>query len=145
MSSFINQAVSAIMAALQSAPPVAPSIGRVNLRPIAQASGQAVIIRPVNAAPASVNDFTGQPTSWACAIAVECYARSTGTTAPDQSVDALIETVYARLMTDPTLSGVVINLAPKQINYDFDADGEKTACATLEIHTLQHATNGALS
>lgn len=49
MSSLINQAVSAIMASLQSAPAVATSIGRVNLRPTAQALTQAVVVRPLAA------------------------------------------------------------------------------------------------
>jgi len=145
MTTLVNQSVTAICAALQSAPAVAASIGRVNLRPIAQASAQAVVVRPLGAVPGSVTEYAGQPLLWECSIAVECYARSTGSAAPDQSVDALLESVYARLMQDTTLSGAVLSIDPKQITYDFDADGDKSACATLVFSTISRASAGLLS
>jgi hypothetical protein len=89
--------------------------------------------------------FSSMPLSWTTSIAVECYARSTGSTAPDQSVDALLESVYARLMTDPTLGGVVIGLQPQALHYDFDADAEKTACATLVFNARHRASAGTLT
>ena len=145
MSTVVNQAITAIMAALQSAPAVAPQIGRVSLRPIAQAATQAVVVRPVALEAMQAGDFSAHPTSWASTIAVECYARSAGATAPDVGVDALAAAVYARLMADTTLGGTVIALHPQQLGYDFDADGDKTACATF-VFTAQHrATDGFLT
>lgn len=144
MSTIVNQAVTAITAALQSAPAVSANIGRVSLRPMAQASLQGVVVRPLAAELIQV-DIGGNPISWNTQIAVECYARSTGSSAPDQSVDTLLEQVYTRLMADPTLGGAVVSLQPNQLHYDFDADGDKTACATLVFHAQQRASAGSFS
>jgi hypothetical protein len=76
---------------------------------------------------------------------VECYQRSTVATAPDQAVDALLEAVYARLMADPTLGGVVLSLQPQSINWDFDADGEQTTCATLTFNARHRSPGATLS
>jgi len=141
-STMIAQAVAAITAVLQSAPEVSANVGRVTLRPIAQAAATAVIVRPMGAEAGYTGDTH---TSWTSTIAVDCYARSHGATAPDESVDALLEATYARIMTDQTLGGAVLAAHPQQITYDFDADGEKTACATLVLTTLHAASNGTLS
>jgi len=145
MTTIINQVVTAITAALQSAPAVADSIGRVNLRPVSQAVAQAVVVRPVQSEVTQAGVLNSMPVSWSTTVAVECYARSSGATTPDQSVDALLESVYARLMADPTLSGVVLGLQPQHVSFDFDADGDKTACATIVFNARQRASAGSLS
>ena len=145
MSSMIAQAVAAITAALQSAPAVAANVGRTTLRPIAQAAATAVIVRPMGAEAGYSGELATGPTTWTATIAIDCYARSHGATAPDESVDALLEATYARIMTDQTLGGAVLAAYPQQISYDFDADGEKTACVTLVLTTLHAASNGTLS
>jgi hypothetical protein len=148
MSTLIDQAVSAVLAALQSAPAVCLQIGRVNLRPAAQTVSQAVVVRPLSSEVVEASMLSSLPMSWTTAIAVECYARSSGGIggiAPDQSVDALVEAVYARLMADPTLGGVVLGLQPQTLHYDFDADGERTACATLVFNARHRASPGTLS
>lgn len=142
MSSFINTTVTAIMAALQSAPAVAAQVGRVRLRPLAQSATQAVVVRPLHTQVTEAGLMPGMPISWTSTIAVECYARSGATLAPDVAVDPLIAAVYARLMTDPTLGGVVLGIQPQEISYDFDADIDQTTCVTLSFST-RHRANGA--
>lgn len=140
---FIATTVAAMVTALQSAPAVSANVHRSRLRPLAQGTSSALVVRPLSADVAQAT-FTpaGMPVSWTSAIAVECYARSTAGTAPDQAVDALLEAAYTRLMADPTLGGAVIAMAPKEMAYDFDADGEQTTCATL-VFTVRHRANGA--
>ena len=145
MSTLMGQAVTAITEALQRAPAVCAQVGRVSLRPIAQAAQKAVVVRPLQSESGGASQYTGQPITWTTSIAVECYARSTGSASPDEAVDTLLESVYARLMADITLSGAVLDLDPQQVVYDFDADGDKTACATVVFKTLQRATAGTLS
>ena len=76
-------------------------------------------------------------------MAVECYARASGATAPDAAVDDLLQAAYARLAADPTLGGALA-MYPQQVAYDFDADGEKTACATLVFSVLHSASSASL-
>lgn len=145
MSTLVNTAVTAMVAALQSAPAVASSVARVRLRPQAQATTQAVVVRPLQSQAGDADVPMGYPVSWTTTIAVECYARSTAATSPDVAVDALVESTYARLVQDPTLSGAVITLQLQEISYDFDADGDQTTCATLVFQTLQRVTAGTLT
>lgn len=141
MTSFVNTAVTAVVAALQSGTPVASTIARVRLRPLAQATTQAVVVRPVASQVVEAALAPGYPVSWTTTVAVECYARSGSATAPDVAVDALLQAVYDRLMADPSLGGAVLALQPQELSYDFDADGEQTTCATL-VFNVRHRTAG---
>lgn len=145
MTSIVNTAVTAMVAALQSGTPVAPLVARVRLRPVAQATATAVVVRPLNSQVAEASLVPGYPVSWTSAIAVECYARSGTSTAPDVAVDALLEAAYARLMADPTLGGAVLALQPQEVAYDFDADGEQTTCATLVFNVRQRTAGSTFT
>ena len=143
MSTMFSTAVAAVVAALTAGTPVAPQVARVRLRPMAKAADTAVIVRPMNAdVPEERLLHPDMPVSWNTTINVECYARSSVGTAPDEAVDSLVEAVYARLMADTTLGGVVRSLQPQSISWDFDADGEQTTCATLVFIAL-HRSQGA--
>jgi hypothetical protein len=145
MTSFVSNTVAAIVAALNTPTPVAPQVARVRLRPIGAATATAVVVRPVGSNVTEALLTPGYPVSWTTAIAVECYARSSVSTAPDVAVDSLLEAVYARLMADTTLGGVVLGLQPKDIAWDFDVDGEQTTCATLVLGAFTRATPSTLS
>jgi len=84
--------------------------------------------------------LAGFPISWNTAFAVDCYARSTSQVAADASIDELVTSVYRRLMDDPTLGGAVVVLQPQMLSYDFDVDGEQTACATFVFLARQRTT-----
>ena len=47
-------------------------------------------------------------------------------------------------MADAPLAGSVKRIKPEVITYDFDADGEFTACATLLLSVTQFSTPNAL-
>lgn len=143
MSTLIATATAAVVAALQAAPAVAPQVARVRLRPLAASTTTAVVVRPIEAE-AAEQLLTGMPIQWQCAIAVECYAKTTTATAPDAAVDALLAAAYARLMADPTLGGAVSHMQPVGVSYEFDVDGEQTALATLTLQVRQTAANPSI-
>lgn len=145
MSTLVNQAVTAIMAALNSGTPVCSRIDRVRLRPQASATALAVVVRPLQSQVTEAAVFDQMPISWQTVIAVECYARATPGTSPDVAVDALLDSVFARLMADATLGGVVLGMQPQEISYDFDADADQTACAILVFHVRQRSPGLSLS
>lgn len=142
MSSMVNTAVTAIVLALQTPAPVGAAIYRVRLRPIAQQSDQAVVVRAEQCDVTQVAMLSGSPVTWDSLVSVECYQRATSSTSADVAIDALVEAVYARLMTDQTLGGAVLAMVPKGISFEYDADGDQTACATL-VFILRHRTSGA--
>jgi hypothetical protein len=141
MTSLANTAVTAVMQALQAAPAVAGSVGRVLLRPVAKSVTGAVVVRPVGSVILE-SSLPGAPIAWVTTVAIECYARAPAGISPDVAVDPLVQSVYARLMADVTLGGAVNLLEPQDINFDFDVDGEQTACATLVFTFRQIAAPG---
>ena len=144
MSTLIASTVAAIVALLQASPAVAAQVDRSRLRPYAKEISQGLVVRPVQAEAADgALGNPGLPIKWVSTIAVDCYQRSTASTAPDAAVDNLVAGVYTRLLTDPTLGGVALWVQPKAVSYDFDTDGEQTTCVTLHFHVHQR-TSGAI-
>lgn len=134
--------VGAIVTALAAPTAVSAQIHRARIRPAAADWSTMVAVRPLDA---MLERFAvqGAPMNVDTRIAVECYARASASQSPDVAVDALLAAVYARLAADNTLGGLVSDLVPSTLDYDFDADGEATACATLTytaVHRVQNAT-----
>lgn len=126
--SIVDAVMAAAVAALQAGPAVAAQVERVRLRPLAGAATTAVVVRPVQADRETAAMAFAGPDAWAVRIGVECYARAAAGVAADVALDPVLQAVYARLMADPTLGGVLRGLEPLSLAFDFDADGEKTAC-----------------
>lgn len=137
----VNTAVTAMVAALQSAPAVCVDVARGRRRAVSQDVDLAIVVRPVQTE-ATQSDYSGIPVAWRTSVAVECYARSGASTPPDIAVDALVQAAYTRLLLDPTLGGIVPGIEPQGIGYDFDADGQQSTCATIVFH-ITHGTLGS--
>lgn len=126
---------------LKESPAISPLVGRVRLRSIPAGTSTALVVRPVGSDVVS-DELNGYPISWRATYQVECYARAVNGAAPDEAVDALLAAAYSRILFDPTLGGLAIQLQPQSIAYDFDVDGEQTVCAVLSFSAL-HRTVGA--
>lgn len=135
--SAINTSVTAIVTALQATPAIATEVARVRLRPVAKNVATCIVVRPVQAQALDMDVSPGYPIAWDAAIAIDCYARSKTGQDADSVLDPLVSAVYERLMQDPTLAGQVIRLMPQALSYDFDVDGEQTACATFTFIARQ--------
>ena len=139
MSTAFASIVGAMVAKLGAAPAVSSQVYRARLRPLAQQHSDAVVVRLLSATP-SMGAIAGGPVDWVTSVAVECYARTTSTT-PDVAVDSLLGAVYAKLMSDTTLGGLCADLFPADAMADFDADGEQTACITLQFEVHHRTSN----
>ena len=109
----------------------------MRLRPVAKETAQAVVVRPRQIDAGEAPLASSAPVSWSVGFEVECYARATPSQAADEAVDGLLAAVYARLMTDQTLGGSVLTLAPQGLAYEFDVDGEHTVSATFPFTARQ--------
>lgn len=143
MSSLVNSAVTAVVGSLQASPAVCPVVDRVRLRPQAAGTTSAVAVRPRQAEVQDVEMPTGHPYVWNVVIDVECYAKASPGATPDAALDSLAAATYARLMADPTLAGAVLQLQPQGVAYDFDADGQQTACASFTFIARMRSAPGA--
>lgn len=138
MTTAFASVVGAMVAQLNAVTPVSPHIYRARMRVLPSTVQSAVVVRILGA---EVDAAAGQNVCgvWATAVAVECYARSGASTSPDVAVDALLEAVVTRLQQNRSLGGLVGDLVITSVNYDFDVDGETTACATV-LFSIRHAT-----
>lgn len=130
--------VTALVANLSAATAVSPNIYRALLRPLPDAATTAVVVRLQNAT-LDRDQLNGNPVDMTTRIAVECYAKSTTTTA-DLAVDDLLQSVYTRLMADQTLGGTVMDINCTDINFGFDAEAQQFAVATLTLD-VRHRTS----
>lgn len=135
------RAIGAMQAALQASPAVSANVFRARARVVPQQMATAIVVRPAQAErDASVGQ--GAMAVWLTAIAVDCYARGSAANPVDDAVDALMGEAVERLMQDPSLGGLVGSIDPQGIAWDFDVDGEQTACATVTFY-VRHATAAA--
>lgn len=131
----------AMQSILQTAPAVSPYVFRGRARVVPQQMPTAIVVRPHQAErDASVG--MGAPAMWLSAVALECYARAVPGMSADDAVDALMGSAVQRLMLEPTLGGLVGSIDPRAVDWDFDVDGEQTACATVTFY-VRHATAAA--
>jgi hypothetical protein len=131
--------VTALVANLSASVAVSANIYRALLRPLPDTENTAVVVRLQNAVP-DRDQLNGNPVDMTTQIAVECYARSSATTA-DLAVDALLESVYTRLMSDQTLGGTVMDINCTALQFGFDAEAQQFAVATLTLD-VRHRTSG---
>lgn len=136
MATVFAQITGAIVAALAASPAVSAQIHRSRVRPISADWTTAVVVTPQSADLERLA-IRGAPINLESQIEVVCFARAVPGQSPDVAVDALLSAVYARLVADPTLGGLALDLAPARISYEFDAEAEQVASVTLAL-TVQH-------
>lgn len=139
MSTAFAAIVGALVASLQAAPAVSANVYRARLRAVPELVRSALVVR-LQSSEADSNTLAGSPIDFTTRVAVECYAKSS-TLSADLAVDDLLQAAYTRLMTDPSLGGTVMDINLTGVQFDFDADAEQLACATLTLEVL-HRTSG---
>lgn len=129
--------IGAMQATLQADPPISANVYRGSrTRPIPRDQQDALAVRP-GQAEVTTGVGMGAPGIWLTAAAVECYVRAGSDV--DDRLDVLLGAAVERLQLDPSLGGLVGEIAPQGIAWDFDTDGEQTACATVTFF-VRHAT-----
>lgn len=134
------RAVKAVEQQLQSAC-VSPHIFRNRARVVPKDMPTAVVVRMRTArseAAAGVSTWT----VWNSALDVEMYARARVGMDVEDAMDELLARVSDALLADPSLGGVVGGLQLAAVDWDYDVDGEKTACATASF-VVRHAAGAA--
>lgn len=87
------------------------------------------------------NALRGAPIQWGTDVMLECYARADGRhqLTAGRASRALHQRAYARLMQDPSLGGVLIDLLPPQIRGDRDQQDTRLGCC-IAIYQAVHRT-----
>lgn len=141
MTTVFARVAGAAVAALEAAPPVSSAVYRARMRAVSQQESTAVVVR-LRQAEVDRGVGNGTPGIWATVLDVECYARALPGQSGDDAVDALLDATVARLVADPSLGGVVGDIGLLGVTWDFDMDGQGTACAVVTF-SVRHATASA--
>ncbi len=143
MSTAFSKIVSAVIAVLAAQPPVCNSkaIYRARTVVVAEQDNEAVSVQWEQGLPQQ-GTITGAPIDWQTRLTVECFARSV-TESGDVAVDPLLQRVYERLASDPTLGGMVADLVIAGIEAENTAEGKKTGWVRL-TYLAQHRTDNYL-
>ena len=134
----------AVEAVLQKGAPVAGLVERNRSRVLPSNVRTAVVVRQGQA---KVDQVAGrvQAAPWLTSIQIDCYGRASADLAADEVVDALMQLVQQRLGLDLALGGSVAGLALQGITWDFDVDGDSTACATATYYARHSASAADLT
>lgn len=134
----------AFKASLLASPAVLPAeqIYKARLKPVAAQFEEAVVVRLVGGL-AEEFAILNAPTDWDTDIEVECYARSKDLD-PDDACDELLGRVYARLVADPTLGGLLMGLRVTSLEYDFASEAQQLSCVKLTLKALHRTDNNTL-
>lgn len=138
MSAF-STLVTDVIALLNAAPAVAGGrITRASERDVAQSAETALAVRIESSTPE--RGPMGAIT-WISTLAIDIYAR--GNT-PDTVADPILALVYARVMADTTLAGTLIDLAPAELSWAYEA-AETDLCVLTVRFAAQHRTSETLT
>lgn len=137
------RAVKAVQLQLESAQ-VSANVFRNRSRVVPKEMPTAVVVRSSQAqGETSAGMCAGD--QWQLVLAVECYARARVGVDLEDALDELLLAVTAAVAADRTLDGVVADVAPTAVHWEFDVDGEKTACATVTFIVQQFTAAASLS
>lgn len=138
----IDTIVGAFLAALRDGTPVCPHIDEdIDAESVPETLERFIVVRHENSTPLSRSALRGHPVEWNTDVAVECYARGDSRAGAGRASRALLGAVYARLMQDPSLGGVVMDLYEPVITTDSDKIDRRNGC-TIGVFTTLHRTQG---
>lgn len=106
--------LAAIASTLAGTTGVSTRIYRNRVEPLSRAESPAIVIEPVTD---QCQQNTSLPTlDWTLRVRIVVISRST---IADQAADPTIESLHSKLMADLTLGGLVIDVQPAQVSFDF--------------------------
>jgi hypothetical protein len=144
-----RQLLDLIEAALSTPTPVTTApIARQRVRPMPAGVAQMVSLRIVRsrAEPLFLGDAepgAAGPLQWQSSVGIECVARATGNTDPDEAVADLLASVHARITGDAVLRASPYQVHPAfSLEWDQDELDERLGAVTC-LYTVRHL--GALT
>ena len=132
--------VSAVIAQLSAPPAVCEKIYRSSSSIVPDQVDRAINVEFNRALP-QLSTIAGAPIDWNSTISVECLARSMSESG-DLAVDPLMFAVFERLAQDPTLGGLIGDLAVVGVEADNSVEGKKTGWVRI-TYVADHRTNNS--
>jgi hypothetical protein len=131
-----DQVIDAILAALQAEPAIAAgNVFEEELRRKPETMDEYVVVRFAGSSPRRVA-IRGAPVDWTSLVTIESHARRDQRTPAGRASRRLAAQVYARLMTDPTLSGVVLAIEEPRLDTDSEQLDTELGCVIAQYPVL---------
>jgi hypothetical protein len=137
-----DKVMAAILAALRRAPAVTSGVidEDVDAGDIAEEVNQCVSVS-FSAADPQRPAIRGNPVYWQSTYVFECFARADGNTPRGRASRELHRAVYARLMSDPSLGGVTLDILEPNLRNERDQQDNRLGCV-IASYALVHRTSG---
>lgn len=110
-------------------------------RPVPQGTQARVFVFLSNAA-STPFAIRGAPVNWITGVRVELVARDVPGTEAESAVDQLLQQVYARLESQPSLGGLAMDLNVTNLEWGEDEADTTVASCSLSVQ-VQHRTGTA--
>lgn len=121
--------LTAAVATLKQAPAIAGgNVFRGRRRPVDDTMQELVAVRFGGSTP-DRGSINGAPIDWSTVIRFDCYARGTEARSGDERAIALHASAWNRLFSNPSLGGLVMDMAPAAIDTEDDELDTTLACA----------------
>jgi len=119
MASKREQILAALKTQLTGTTGVGTRIYRTRVTPTARNESPAIVIEPINDQP-NVNSATYEKIDWTLRIRVVVIVRGE---IPDNIADATINSLHTKLVNDPTIGGLALDIRPSTTSFEaIDAD-----------------------
>ena len=129
MASKREQILAAIKTNLANTTGVGTRIYRSRVEALTRSETPAIIIEPVSDTPQDTNSFNNKIT-WEFKIRISVIAR--GST-PDNVADPTIESLHTKVMTDPSVGGLALDVRPSTTSFELLEADEPAGVISCEF------------
>lgn len=135
-----DRVIDAILAALRASPAVTVGLidEDIDLAAIPEACDEAIGVS-LTASDPDRTVLRDHPVQWSSTVLVECFARTDGRTTAGRASRQLHQRAYERLMTDPSLGGVLVDLLEPGLTTDPEQADTRLGVTTA-TYTAVHRT-----
>lgn len=135
MTTIRENILSTLATTLASVSGVSGRVYRSRVEPIARNESPAVIIEPVSDQ-ATIPDTISR-IHWRLIVRVMVYVRAN---VPDQAADSIVQSVYSKVMQDPTVGGYAIDVRPVSVSFEMLEADVAAGVITNEFEVLYQAS-----
>jgi hypothetical protein len=131
-----DQVIDAILSALKAEPAIAAgNVYEEELRHKPETIDEYVIVSLAGSRPGRVA-IKGAPVDWTSIVTIESHARRDQRTPAGRASRRLAAQVYARLLSEPTLGGVVLDIQEPSLQTDHEQLDTEIGCVIAQYPVL---------
>ncbi len=125
--------LTAVRSALTNTAGVGTRIYRSRVEPLARAESPAIVVEPVND---TADNGVVPKLDWQLTVRIAVIVRGN---VPDQIADPIVEDVHKRLLSDATLTGMVVEIVPVSVTFD-NMDADQPAGVVMMDYSIRYRT-----